>query len=79
METLYLIIIVLISLCCDYMIWKHFSACFEMQFNLTNRILSNQQFQEDEEMKETLNEVLTGESFDITGNEVIQHMVDEEE
>ncbi len=77
MEALYIITVVLISLCCDYMLWQHFSACFEMQFKLTNQILSNQQFQEDEEMKETLDEVLAFD-FDITGNEVMQHMDEEE-
>ena len=77
MEALYIITVVLISLCCDYMLWQHFSACFEMQFKLTNQILSNQQFQEDEEMKETLDEVLAFD-FDITGNEVMQHMEEEE-
>ena len=79
MEILYLGLVLLISLFCDYMIWQHFSDCFERQFNLTNQILSKQQFQEDEEMKDSLEEVLNGDSFDITGNEVIQHMDDEEE
>ena len=53
------------------------AACFEMQFKLTNQIISNQQFHEDEEMKETLNEVLEFD-FDITGNEVMQHITEEE-
>ena len=38
MEALYITIIVLISLFCDFMLWQHFSACFEMQFKLTNQI-----------------------------------------
>ena len=77
MEALYITIIVLISLFCDFMLWQHFSACFEMQFKLTNQIISNQQFHEDDEMKETLNEVLEFD-FDITGNEVMQHIREEE-
>lgn len=57
MEAIYLGLIVFISLFCDYMIWQHFSACFERQFNLTNQILSKQRFQEEE--KETIDEILT--------------------
>ena len=41
MDEMYIFIVLAISLFCDYLIWKHFSICFEMQFELANKLLAH--------------------------------------
>tara|TARA_R110000824_G_scaffold5793_7_gene26647 strand:+ start:2013 stop:2237 length:225 start_codon:yes stop_codon:yes gene_type:complete len=41
MDEIYIFIVLTISLFCDYLIWKHFSMCFEMQYELANNLLAH--------------------------------------
>ena len=64
----YLFIVLLLGTLIDYMLFQHFNTLFEDQFNLTDKLIK----MVEDKNKQELND------FDITGNEVMQVIQEEE-
>ena len=68
MEVLLISLIIVMSIFFDYMLYLHFNALFEDQFSLTNKLIVMVNNNQADEVTD----------FDITGNEVMQVIQEEE-
>tara|TARA_R100000908_G_C3752728_1_gene147156 strand:- start:148 stop:354 length:207 start_codon:yes stop_codon:yes gene_type:complete len=68
MEVLLISLIIVMSIFFDYMLYLHFNTLFEDQFNITNKLIVMVNNNNAEEITD----------FDITGNEVMQVIQEEE-
>ena len=68
MEVLLISLIIVMSIFFDYMLYLHFNTLFEDQFSLTNKLI----------VMVNNNQVDEITDFDITGNEVMQVIQEEE-
>jgi len=68
MEVLLISLIIVMSIFFDYMLYLHFNTLFEDQFSLTNKLIVMVNNNQADEITD----------FDITGNEVMQVIQEEE-